>query len=100
MRTRPGEAHEVTQDRDDHALIPAGDALSSGGSLITSGGINARSVSAPRLLLWCSDSMQAGAHGVARLGPTGMSLQLASHANCGSSMRVARQQSAHLGGAM
>ena len=51
-----------------------------------SGGINARSVSAPRLLLWCSDSMQAGAHGVARLGPTGMSLQLASHANCGSSM--------------
>ena len=33
MRTGPGEAHEVTQDRDDHALIPAGDALSSGGSL-------------------------------------------------------------------
>ena len=33
MRTRPGEAHEVTQDRDDHALIPAGDTISSGGSL-------------------------------------------------------------------
>ena len=69
----------------------------------TSGGINTRSVSAPRLLLWCSDSVQAGAHGVARLGPTGMSLQQASHANCGNSMSsgrlVARQQAALLQGA-
>ena len=55
----------------------AASAMTSGGNTAT-----ARSVSALRLLLWCSDSMQAGAHGVARLGPTGMRLQPASHANC------------------
>ena len=66
------------------SLRPAMPSAAVAASAITSGGINARSVSAPRLLLWCNDSMQAGAHGVARL--TGMSLQLASHANCGNSM--------------
>ena len=55
----------------------AASAMTSGGNTAT-----ARSVSALRLLLWCSDSMQAGAHGVGRLGPTGMHLQPASHANC------------------
>ena len=59
------------------AIPSAAVAASSGGNTAT-----ARSVSAQRLLLWCSDSMQAGAHGVGRLGPTGMSLQPASHANC------------------
>eukprot|EP00964_Phaeocystis_antarctica_P034737 scaffold19791_cov65-Phaeocystis_antarctica.AAC.1 len=58
----------------------AASAMTSGGSTAVA---TARSARALRLLLWCSDSVQAGARGeVARLGPTCMSLQPVSHASC------------------
>ena len=78
------------------AIPSAAVAASSGGNTAT-----ARSVSALRLLLWCSDSMQAEAHGVGRLGPTGMSLQPASHANCNgnsiSKQRRRKENATHRG---
>ena len=57
----------------------AASAMTSGGSTAVA---TARSARALRLLLWCSDSVQAGASGVTLLGPTCMSLQPVSHASC------------------
>ena len=64
----------------------AASAMTSGGNTATASALSANAL---RLLLWCGDSVKAGARGVARFGSTCMSLQPVSQTHCnGNSMRT------------
>ena len=63
----------------------AASAMTSGGNTATASALSANAL---RLLLWCGDSVKAGARGVARFGSTCMSLQPVSQTHCnGNSMQ-------------